>query len=121
MVNPPEIIERRRHPHHGTSEVLELVRQIHDNQLGLDKKLTQHMMEEPIRLGEEIAKLYTNCFPNGDAQGHKKAHDAWIQQAEESRDFWRTMRKELGKWGLIGFLGWAVWALWSAFLQGPHK
>ena len=117
--------ERRKNNHHGSSEVLELVRIIHANQLALDAKLTQHMHDEPIQLAEEIAKLLNSCFPNGDPSGHKLAHEVWIQQAEESRDFWRTMKKELSKWGLIIFIGWFIGfiglSLWQAFLQGPHK
>lgn len=114
-----EIIERRKQ--HGTSEVLELVRIIHDNQISMDAKLSKHMQEETLELAEEINRLMNKCFPGGDGAGHKVAHDLWIERVSESRDFWKTMRKELAKWGLIGFLGWAAYALWTAFLQGPHK
>ena len=120
----PEIIERRKN-HHGSSEVLELVRMIHDSQIALDKKLTDHMHDEPIQLGEEIGRLLNMCFPNGDPSGHKLAHEVWIQKAEESRDFWRTMRKELAKWGLIIFIGWFLGfiglSLWQMLLHGPQK
>ena len=123
----PPVIERRRNAH-GSSEVLELVRLIHDSQKDLqasqrdlDKKLTQHLTEEPIQLAEEIAGLLVKCFPGGDGQSHRAYHEALIGKAQESHDFWRDMRKKLGEWGLVGFLGWSVYALWNAFLQGPHK
>ena len=114
----PHIIERRKH---GSSEVLELVRLIHDNQLALDKKLSDHMREETLQLAEEIARLLNSCFPNGDAQGHKLHHELLIQQEQRRVAFWSKMSEELTKYGLIGFMGWAAWALWQAFLQGPHK
>lgn len=119
------IIERRKHPSHGTSEVLELVRMIHDSQLALDKKLTDHMREEPIQLGEEIAKLLNSCFPNGDPTGHKMHHELLIKKEERRVEFWEKMKMELFKWGLIAFLGWFLVFIgtefWKFLLHGPQK
>jgi hypothetical protein len=102
-------------------EMLELIRIIHNNQAEMDRKLTLHMKNETQELAEAITKLMSEAFPQGDPYGHRKHHEMVIQQAEERAAFWRTMRVELGKWGLVGFAGWAVYALWQAFLQGPRQ
>ncbi len=116
-MNDVQVIERR----HGPSELLELVRIIHDNQLAIDAKLTHHMEIETQELAQTIAKLMSEAFPEGDPDGHRRHHELVIKQAEESAAFWKTLRIEIAKWGLIGFLGWAVYALWNAFLQGPKS
>ena len=87
-----------------------LVQQIHDNTVAIDKKLT-----------DGLASIRTEAFPEGDADGHRRHHEAVIKAAEDRAMFWRGLRVELAKYGLIGFAGWAVYALWNAFLQGPHK
>lgn len=68
-----------------------------------------------------IEKAMSAAFPDGDPEGHKRHHLAVIQAAEERAEFWKTMRKEVGKWGLISVLGFLALAAWNAFLQGPHK
>jgi hypothetical protein len=117
MTADVQVIERR----HGPTELLELVRIIHDNQLLIDAKLTRHMDTETEELAEAITRLMADAFPAGDPSGHRRHHELVIKQAEERAAFWRVMRIEIGKWGLIGFLGWAVFALWQALLNGPHK
>ncbi len=101
--------------------MLALIKQIHESQLQLDIRLTKHMTEETTELASAIVRLMTDAFANGDTVGHRKAHEAWIEHTKEKADFYRKMRLELSKWGLLGFLAWAGYALWSAFLLGPHK
>ena len=101
--------------------LLQLVQQIHDSQLEMDRKLTKHMADETTELADAMNKLFADAFPGGDVYGHRQAHIAWIKEVETRTDFYRTLKKELAKWGLLGFAGWALWALWQAFLAGPHK
>ncbi len=101
--------------------MLALIKQIHESQLQLDIRLTKHMTEETTELANAIVRLMADAFANGDTVGHRKAHEAWIENTKEKADFYRKMRLELSKWGLLGFLAWAGYALWSAFLLGPHK
>ena len=90
-----------------------------------DTKLSAHMVEETqeisTSIAAELSRLMMAAFPGGDPGGHKAAHLAWIKKEEEKAEFWRTMRKELAKWGLIALVTWAGVALWNAFLSGPHK
>lgn len=98
--------------------LLFLVQQIHDGQAALNKQFVKHTTED---LPATLADLIKSSFPDGDPDGHRRHHEAVIRKAEERAEFWATMRKELGKYGLIGFIGWAGYALWQAFLLGPKK
>jgi len=101
--------------------LMTLIQQIHDSQMALDKKLSEHMISEPVEIGEKIAGLMQAAFPEGDPEGHRRHHELVIAQAEEKAEFWKAMRKEIGKWGLIGVLSFIVVAIWHSFLQGPPK
>ena len=68
-----------------------------------------------------VQEAMTNAFPDGDPDGHRRHHELVIKKAEESAEFWASMRKELGKVGLIGFLAWAGYWLWLAAIKGPMK
>jgi len=102
-----KFIERRKEP---ASALVMMVEQIHGNVAALRTELN-----------EGLASIRTEAFPEGDADGHRRHHEAVIKAAEDKAKFWETMRTELSKYGLIGFAGWAVYALWQAALQGPHK
>lgn len=70
---------------------------------------------------EVVEEAMANAFPDGDVNGHRAAHEAWIKKVDESAAFWREMREELTKYGLIAFLGFVVVAAWQSFLQGPSR
>ena len=117
MTEPVFIDRRQSH----TAEVLMLIKQIHESQLALDKKLTDHMVVESVEIGEQITDMMKKAFPEGDPEGHRRHHELVIQRAEESAEFWRKMRIEIGKWGLISVIGFLVVSAWHSFLQGPTK
>lgn len=68
-----------------------------------------------------VAEAMSDAFPDGDSAGHREAHEAWIKKVEESAAFWRQMRGDLIKYGLIAFLGFAVVAIWQSLLKGPSQ
>lgn len=74
-----------------------------------------------ISVKDTISEVMEAAYPDGDADGHRHAHEAWIKKTEENAAFWKKMREELTKYGLVAFLGFAAVALWQSFLQGPHK
>lgn len=108
-------------PRYDDPIVLRLITQIHESQVELDRKLSAHMTNETQELAEAITKLMADAFPEGDPGGHRRHHELVMQQAEEKAEFWRSMRKEVGKWGLLGVLGFLVAAAWRSFLMGPLK
>lgn len=70
---------------------------------------------------ETIARLLAEAFPAGDHESHRKYHERLIKADEERIAFWKKMREELTKWGLIGFIGWflafAGHAFWLEILH----
>ncbi len=106
VANIVETIDRRA----ASSELLELIREIHNNQLAMDAELTQHMQEETVELAHEIAQLMIKAFPEGDPDGHRRHHELVIKQAEARTAFWEKMVFEITRWGLIGFLLWLLQA-----------
>ena len=101
------------------SLVVMLMQEVHKKIDEMDKKLTQHMTDETLVLAEEIAKLMNTAFPGSDPAGHRVYHETQMQQITDNAAFWKTMRVEIGKWGILGILGFLAIAAWRHFLEGP--
>jgi hypothetical protein len=101
--------------------ILELLRQVHESQKQLDKKLSQHMTDETDELTQAVAKLMMEAFPESDPLGHRAYHEASIKRAEDQAKFWHEMRVAGAKWLGLGVLTFLAGAAWTAFLNGPHK
>lgn len=112
-----QLVENERRA--NDSLVVLLMQEVHKKIDQMDKKLTEHMTNETITLAQEIATLINTAFPNNDPQGHRAYHEVQMQAAADRAEFWKTMRTEISKWGLIGFVGWIVVTAWRAFLMGP--
>jgi phage-related minor tail protein len=67
-----------------------------------------------------VEEAMHSAFPFGDSDAHRKVHENYIREAEERVKFWKKLRDELAKYGLLAFFGFAAVALWKHFLQGPH-
>lgn len=109
--------EKRAAPNSGFAVLLAMVEDTNANVNRLRTELADGMTVQKLALEDVLA----DAFPEGDPVGHRKHHEAVIQAAEDKAEFWKTMRTELGKYGLVAFTGWAIYYLWQAFLQGPHK
>ena len=109
----------RRNPPDEDAATLFLIRQVYDKIHEMDSKLTTHITDETLILAEEIAKLMNSAFPAADPDGHRLYHEAQMRAAEDRADFWKKMRFEIAKYGLLGFLGWAVGviavAVWARY------
>ena len=104
-----------------TAALLLLVQQVHADVQTFSKQLDQQRRDEALQLAEAVATLMIKSFPEGDADGHRKAHEAQMQAIEARAEFWRKMLFEVSKYGLIGVLGWLAIKIWVAFLAGPSK
>lgn len=109
---PPDI-ERRR----DNAALLLLVQKVLDGLEDIKHELKTHIAEET----EQFAEISNAAYPGGDPIGHRRWHEADIKHLEERAEFWRIMKTEISKWGLIGFLGFAAVALWTHFLKGPQS
>ena len=96
------------HRRENDSALLTLMHQIRDD-------LRVHMESEDMR----FESILQRSFPGGDPVGHRVAHEAQMQAVLDRAQFWKTMRFEIAKYGLLGLLGWGAVALWLAFLKGP--
>ena len=102
------------------SLVVVLMQEVHKKIDDMDKRLTQHMTDETLVLAEEIAKLMNTAFPGSDPQGHRVYHETQMAAIADNAAFWKTMRNEVSKWGILGVLGFIVIAAWKHFLEGPR-
>lgn len=95
-----DVTERRK----STEDLLTLIqemfveiREIRDEGRAMRKDLKQHIADEAI--------MVTHAFPQGDIDGHRMAHAAWIKKAEAQAKFWEDMKSSVAKWGMFGVLG----------------
>jgi hypothetical protein len=68
---------------------------------------------------QEIHKMFKNAFPGGDAESHRRAHEAWMEKERSEREFWMHLKKQVVGWGLTAAIAWAAMLLWAGFLRGP--
>lgn len=109
--------ERRNPP--DEQSILFILNVVHDKIESLDNKLTKHIHDETLQLAEEVSRLMLKSFPEGDPDGHRAAHEAWIRREESKTRFWEKMVFEITRWGVLGVLGWMLYHLWKAFIEGP--
>ena len=106
--------------------VVEMMRVLNEVNEKLDAgklALEEHMRVEEHDLQllhDKIGALHM-AFPNGDLAGHVAYHMDIIQIMADRKEFWKKMRYEVSKYGLIGLVGWLVVLLWNGVLHGPVK
>lgn len=101
--------------------LLMLVEKIHHDVNALSTRLDMHMHDETLALAEAVSTLMLKSFPQGDPDGHKALHEADIQAAKDKAEFWKKMRFELSRAGILAFLIWAGIQLWKGALAGPSS
>lgn len=67
----------------------------------------------------EIHAMFKKAFPNGDAESHRRAHEAWIEKDKAEREFWMHLKKQVVGWGFTAAIAWAAMLVWAGFLKGP--
>ena len=101
--------------------MLELVKTIQVDVSAMQETLSDHIATEPKEWALVLENLMKKSFPAGDPDGHRKAHEAQIQEILDRAQFWKTLRMEAAKYGVLGVLGWLLYHAWVAFLHGPAK
>jgi hypothetical protein len=115
--NPQENLKVSDRRHGPASPLVTLVVTLREDLQLLDTRLFSALKQQK----DDMETLMNQAFPEGDADGHRRHHEAVIKAAEDRAKFWNTMSTELAKWGLIGFVAWIAVHMWQAFLQGPSK
>ena len=85
----------------------------------LEQKI--HHLTDSITAYMGRTEALWSAFPGQDPDGHRKAHEAWLDEVRERKEFYATMKKELVKYGLLGLFSWVAFSLWAAFVKGPHS
>ncbi len=94
--------------------MLLLVQTIQADVTEMKDTLHSHISTEPKEWAKALSDLMVRAFPEGDADGHRRFHEANIKAAEKKAEFWSKMTYEITKWGLIGFLLWTLKTLVEA-------
>ena len=100
-----DVTERRKSSEDLVTLIQEMfveIREIRDEGRAMRKDLKQHIQDEAV--------MVNHAFPDGDVDGHRMAHAAWIKKAEQQAKFWEEMRSSVAKWGVIGVLGFLLMA-----------
>jgi len=69
-----------------------------------ERKFETHLLEER----ERIDRILSDAFPNGDPNGHRKAHEIMIQSETERAKFYSDLRNELFRRGIFWILALVV-------------
>ena len=94
--------------------MIALIQTIQDDVKSIQSALTTHLNTEPKEWAKILSDLMIKSFPQGDAEGHRRYHEATIKSEESKAEFWAKMTYEIKKWGLIGFSLWALKTLIEA-------
>lgn len=101
------------------NHLTESLAQVHKEIKNLHSAVTYYRATQEEGIDRAIDKAMLKAFPQADAEGHKRAHEALIKQAEAKEKMWSELRMSVAKWGLLGLLGWAALSMWHTFLAGP--
>lgn len=80
---------------------------------------TLTVIEKQNVLIRDIKEAFVNAFPEGDAESHRRAHEAWIEKDRADKEFWIKLKQNTINWVVIAILSWIGLVLWGAFVQGP--
>lgn len=73
------------------------------------------------QIATETHKLFKASIPNGDADGHRKAHEYYIEKDKKDEEFRQFIKKTITGVILTAVTSWVGLALWQAFLAGPVR
>ncbi len=79
-----------------------------------DDELKKHI---DSRIDEVLTTMKTG-FPNGDLDGHRRAHEGEISDAKEWHDLWKTVRERTISGGVYAGLTLLVVAVWKYVTTG---
>ena len=70
---------------------------------------------------QELIDLIKSGFPEGDPATHRAVHEGYIRQAEERKELWSSVLRQVVSGTVYSALAFAVWAVWNALKQDLHK
>ena len=61
-------------------------------------------IELQLRVMQSTLDDLRSAFPDGDVRGHCDAHKEMIEAAQAQKQFWKGMREEIGKRGVLAII-----------------
>ena len=120
MTNPePFLFEERRKGEDNA--VLLHIKELQMTTKALDAKMTYHHGIFRKEVEQAVVRVFEHSFPDGDPDGHRKVHEAWIAEAQAKAKFWEEMRIAGAKWAGLGVLTFIATALWVAIKSEVQK
>jgi hypothetical protein len=87
----------------------------HQNWQGEERR-TLSQIELQLRTLQDSIDDLRGAFPDGDVRGHCEAHKAMIEAANEQKAFWRGLKEEVGKRGIMFALITVAGLIWIGIL-----
>lgn len=106
------------HPPHtdgdGFKAVVAAIDMLRDEigQRHVENTSSLEVLEKDLKVVIERVDDLARGFPDGDPDGHRRAHEALIRKAESRAKFYDDLRGKLaekGLWALLVLLGVALW------------
>ena len=104
------------HDDHVLRAILDSIDGVRDQVSVIQRKLDEHVQSEDDR--------YLRAFPDGDLDGHRRAHAAQIRKAEEQAEFWRKMRIKIGEmtvWAVLVCLAAVLAYYWNGHMPSSAQ
>lgn len=60
----------------------------------MDKHIDEKLKPIHAKL-DELKSMMVSAVPDGDFDGHRKAHEAWLAEVKERREMWAKVRSSL--------------------------
>jgi hypothetical protein len=124
IVNNNEFTDRRKDPSSQAlvtliNSLMEQVKELRVEVAEFKRSSEYASSITEANVSNAMTKILNDSFPDGDADLHRRAHEAQIKIAEDKSKMFSVLRTEVVKWGLLGLAGWLAITIWHAFLQGP--
>jgi hypothetical protein len=79
------------------------------------QQMDEHIDKKLLPLHEkldELTKLIKSGYPDGDLDGHRRAHEEWIEHQIERKKLWVSVRTKLAEsaaWTIVVAIVGALW------------
>jgi hypothetical protein len=103
----------------GGPALAEMLGGMHELHLENGRKIDA-IIERNQQADAAMAKLVAG-FPDGDAEAHRRYHEAVIERIELRNKIIREALIKVAGSGALAGLGWLAYAIWQAFIASVHK
>lgn len=100
--------------HAGPEVIISLLQELREGQTNLANEMRNmsNQLNEHVATDERILKDIYKSFPEGDIEGHRRYHEAVIENMQVRAELVRACLKAVASAGLITGIGFTVKALW---------